>query len=298
MAIVNGKVADDDDVAVAVLKLASAEGGARVRVTSGAGDARRYAEDAAAEGADLVVVFGGDGTLNEVVSGLVSDAAGSFEGDLGVVPAGTANDYAMSAGIPADSPSRAVEALAEYRSVRLDVGRVSGDTSGIFVNVVTAGFGVEASSTPSDELKSVLGRLSYLVSGLARAGDAKVCRAQISAPGVDREFSFHVLAIGNGRYAGGGMPLCPEADPTDGEFDVTIVPEGIVGETLEDVVHEGLRNLAEAGVRFRAPWIEIRGEEPLQINLDGEPASGSRFRFEVQPRAVRVLLPEDSPMIE
>lgn len=297
MAIVNGKIADDHDVAVAVLELASGDGGATVRVTSGAGDARRFAEAAAAEGADLVVVFGGDGTVNEVVAGLVSDAAASFDGELGVVPGGTANDYATSAGIPVDSPSRAVEALAEYRSVCLDVGRVSGDVSGIFINVVTAGFGVEASSSASEELKAVLGRVSYVVSGLARAGEAKLRRARISAPGIDRELAFHVLAIGNGRYAGGGMPLCPKADPTDGEFDVTIVPEGIVGDTLAEIVHKGLRGIGEAGIRFRAPWIEIRGEKPLQINLDGEPASGTQFRFEVQPRAVRVLLPEDSPMI-
>ncbi len=298
MAVVNGKIAAKAEVAAAVLKLASAEGGARVRVTSGAGDARRFAEEAAAEGADLVVVFGGDGTLNEVASGLSSSTGDIFDGAIGVVPAGTANDYAASAGIPVDSPPRAVEALPDYRPVELDLGRVSGDADGVFVNVATAGFGVEASSTASEELKAVLGRVSYLVSGLASAGEAKPRLARISAPGFDRELSFHLLAIGNARYAGGGMPLCPEADPTDGQFDVTIVPEGTVGETLAEVVRNGLRGIGEAGIRFRAPWVEVQAEEPLQINLDGEPASGSRFRFEVRSRAVRVLLPPDSPMID
>ncbi|MFW6084264.1 MAG: lipid kinase YegS, partial [Gemmatimonadota bacterium] len=109
---------------------------------------------------------------------------------------------------------------------------------------------------------------------------------------------FHLLAIGNGRYAGGGMPLCPRADPTDGAFDVTIVPEGTVGETLAEVVRNGVKGIGEAGIRFRAPWVELRAEERLQINLDGEPASGARFRFEVLPGALRALLPGDSPIVE
>lgn len=298
LAIVNGKVAGKPDIATAVLELASLDGGAMVRVTAGPGDARRFAEEAAREGVDSIAIVGGDGTLNEVVSGLVADLDSSYEGELAVIPAGTANDYAAGAGIPPDAPIRAVRALADYRPVALDVGRVSGDASAFFINVATAGFGVEASSTASEELKAVLGRVSYLVTGLTSPGETEPRRARISAPGLDREVSFHLLAIGNGRYAGGGMALCPEADPTDGQFDVTIVPEGTVGETVAEVVRNGLRGIGEAGIRFRAPWVEVRGEEPLQVNLDGEPASGAHFRFEVIPEAVRVMLPADSPIVD
>lgn len=297
VAIVNGKVIEKPDVATAVLRLASLEGGARVRVTGGTGDARRFAREAGREGIESIAIFGGDGTLNEVVSGLVSDLDDSFEGELAVIPAGTANDYAAGAGIPLDSPIRAVEALADSRPLPLDVGRVTGDATAFFINVATAGFGVEASSSASEELKAVLGRVSYVVSGLASPGETEPRRARISAPGIDREVSFHLLAIGNGRYAGGGMALCPEADPTDGQFDVTIVPEGTVGETLAEVVRNGLRGIGDAGIRFRAPWVEVRAEEPLQVNLDGEPASGTELRFEVIPGAVRVLLPNDSPIL-
>ena len=297
VAIVNGKVIEKPEVATAVLQLASLEGGAKVRVTGGSGDARRFATEAGRDGIDSIAIFGGDGTLNEVVSGLVSDLEGSFGGELAVIPAGTANDYAAGAGIPVTSPLDAVEALADYRPLSLDVGRVSGDANAFFINVATAGFGVEASSSASEELKAVLGRVSYLVSGLASAGETRPRRARVSAPGIDREVSFHLLAIGNGRYAGGGMALCPEADPTDGQFDVTIVPEGTVGETVAEVVRNGLRGIGQAGIRFRAPWVEVRTEEPLQVNLDGEPASGTELRFEVIPGAVRVLLPHGSPIL-
>ncbi len=93
------------------------------------------------------------------------------------------------------------------------------------------------------------------------------------------------------------MPVCPDADPADGLFDVTIVPEGTVGATVAEIVRKGLEGVGDAGIRFRAPWLEIRAEGPLQINLDGEPASGEDFRFEARPDMLRVLLPPDSPLL-
>lgn len=305
--IVNGKVAEEAAVATAVDRLRADGVPTDVRITGGAGEARKFAAAAAEAGAAAVIVCGGDGTINEVVSGLVPARADTddadagtepaFGGALGVVPTGTANDFAACAGIPVGDPVAAAMALEQYEPALLDVGRVEGGADALFLNVATAGFGAEVSAEASEELKDVLGRVSYLVAGLASAGELRPREATITAPDFERRIAFYLLAIGNARCAGGGMPVCPDANPADGLFDVTIVPEGTVGATLGEIVRSGLEGVGEAGLRFRAPWVEVRSNEPLQVNLDGEPASGTRFRFDVLRRALRVLLPGESPLL-
>lgn len=296
VAIVNGKTADEPEVEAALELLLADDEPTDVRITRASDDARRFAREALDSVVGRIIVFGGDGTLNQVVTGLsASDADRPFAGVLGVVPTGTANDFATCAGIPAESPPEAVEALADYVSETLDLGRVSGAEEAIFLNVVTAGFGSEVSSETSEELKAVLGRLSYLVAGIASAGEFEPREATVVAPGFERRLAFYLLAIGNARCAGGGIPVCPDADPTDGMFDVTIIPVGTAGATAVEIVKKGLEGAGDAGVRLRVPWVEVRGDDALQINLDGEPASGTTFRFEIIPRAVQFLLPPDSP---
>lgn len=296
--IVNGKIAGEPDVKAALERLATI-GPVEIRVTEREGDARRYAGEAAEASAARVVAFGGDGTLNAVVSGLAPhDGPAAFSGDLGIVPTGTANDFATCAGISGDSPLEIVAALSGYRPVALDLGRVTlGDTQATFLNVATAGFGSEVSSDVPEALKAVLGRVAYLVAGIASADELEPREATIVGPGFDRRLAFFLLAIGNARCAGGGMPVCPDADPTDGLFDVTIVPEGTVGATVAEIVQKGLQGVGDAGIRLRVPWIEVRAEQPLQVNLDGEPSSATEFRFEVRPRVLKVLLPPDSPLL-
>jgi len=305
--IVNGKVAGEAAVATAVDRLRAGGVPTDVRITDGAGDARRFAREAAGADAAAVIACGGDGTINEVVSGLVpahddtadtdSSTGPAFGGVLGIVPTGTANDFAACAGIPVGDPVAAAMALEEYAAAVLDVGRVEGGVYALFLNVATAGFGAEVSAEASEELKNVLGRVSYLVAGLASAGELRPREATVIAPDLKRRIAFYLLAIGNARCAGGGMPVCPDANPADGLFDVTIIPEGTVGATLGEVVRSGLEGVGDAGQRFRAPWVEVHSDEPLQVNLDGEPASGIHFRFDVVPRALRVLLPRDSPLL-
>lgn len=295
--ILNGKTADEPEIRAALEELLADGIGSSIHITGGEGDAERFAADAARAGAEQLIAFGGDGTLNSVATGIdsVVAAGGSWSGVVGIVPTGTANDFATCAGIPTGTPSDAVIAMRDYRPVALDFGR---SDAGLFLNVVTAGFGSEVSASVSDKLKSVLGRISYLVAGAANVGDVEPRRARIRAPEFDRTIAFYLLAIGNGRCAGGGIPVCPDANPADGQFDVTIVPEGTVGRTVGEILDKGMWGLGDAGIRFRCPWLEIEADEPIQLNLDGEPATGTRFRFEVNPGALRVLLPPDCPMLQ
>lgn len=294
--ILNGKTADEPEIRAALEELLADGVRSAIHITGGEGDAERFAADAARAGAEQLIAFGGDGTLNRVATGIdsVVGAGGSWSGVVGIVPTGTANDFASCAGIPTETSSAAVIAMRDYRPVALDCGR---SDAGLFLNVVTAGFGSEVSSSVSDELKSVLGRISYLVAGAANVGEVQPRRARIRAPEFDQTIAFYLLAIGNGRCAGGGIPVCPDANPADGLFDVTIVPEGTVGSIVGEILDKGMEGLGDAGIRFRCPWLEIETDEPLQLNLDGEPSTGTRFRFEVNPGALRVLLPPDCPML-
>ena len=105
------------------------------------------------------------------------------------------------------------------------------------------------------------------------------------------------LGIGNGRQAGGGQVLCPEALVDDGLLDISILPAPteIVG-TLKSLMTEGW-GLDNLFVRARLPWVEIKAAEGLAINLDGEPLAGDAMRFAVRKGALKVHLPQGSPLL-
>lgn len=105
------------------------------------------------------------------------------------------------------------------------------------------------------------------------------------------------LGIGNGRQAGGGHQLCPEALADDGLLDVSILPapQEVVG-TLKGLM-EGGWGLDNLFVRARLPWVEIKSAEGLSINLDGEPMQSDSLRFSVRKAALKVHLPEGSPVL-
>ncbi|MNP23448.1 putative lipid kinase YegS [compost metagenome] len=105
------------------------------------------------------------------------------------------------------------------------------------------------------------------------------------------------LGIGNGRQAGGGHVLCPQAQVDDGLLDISILPapQEVVG-TLRSLLSDGL-GLENMFVRARLPWVEIKSAQGLDINLDGEPLQSDSLRFEVLAGALRVHLPADSPLL-
>lgn len=264
-----------------------------VRLTWESGHAALFTREGADDGR-TVVAAGGDGTMHEVADALVK---GGAKVPMGILPLGTANDFAASAGIPLDDPGRALRLALEGTAVRsVDVLGVGDKT---VVNLASAGPATRLTVETSDGLKRVLGSLSYAVSGITQIAAMEAQEGTVRGRDFEWNGRFLALAIGNGSQAGGGIVLCPDAVIDDGLLDVRVVPEGDgAGRLLLDsLLHGRDAVLEEASFGHRGAWVEIETTETLHVNLDGEPMEGTSFRFEVRKGALQLALPDESPLL-
>ena len=299
--ILNGKAAGNDAVRDAVSAARASGHPIEVRLTWEEGDALRYVREALAAGAVRVIAGGGDGTLRDVAAAL-ADAAGEADAlpVFGLLPLGTANDFATAAGVP-EALDEAFALATRGRAMAIDLLRITHDDGATWsLNLVSGGFGTEITVETREGLKKMLGGLAYLVTGIARMGRIDPVPVSLRGPGFEWEGDFIALGVGNGRQAGGGQALCPDAQVDDGLLDVTVVPqlEGEVAATVGTLVGSGKdAALDRVATRARLPWVGITTPQPLMLNIDGEPVTGTRFRIDCVPRRLRVVLPEDSPLL-
>jgi diacylglycerol kinase (ATP) len=259
--------------------------------TGGAGDAREAAQD---WNDGLLVVVGGDGTVNEVINGL--GRAGFPDGvTLAVVPMGTGNDLAATLAIPGGSDG-AREAIREGRVRTLDVARARSEGVGerFFINVATGGLGAETSSLADEEMKSRWGKLAYFRASLETANKFEVREVKVTLDGEERGLRAVNIAVGNCRYAGGGWLAAPRANPEDGLLDFVAIEDVGLKETLALAPAALARSdyLEKDGV-YSARARKIRVEtEPggLDFTVDGEIIGDEPVEFEVIPRALNVVV--------
>ncbi|MBT8470706.1 MAG: lipid kinase YegS [Myxococcales bacterium] len=292
--ILHGKQAANQELRDAVAAVREDGHQIEVRVTWEAGDAGLFAAQAAKEGVDTVIAGGGDGTVNEVLNGLVQVEGGSSA--LGVIPLGTANDFARSAGIPLQLEG-ALRVAVETEPVAVDVGR-SGDRA--FMNVATGGFGTEVTVNTNPKLKRLLGGAAYFITGLGRFSELEPVPIRLRGPDLDWEGKLLVLAVGNARQAGGGHVLCPDAVLDDGLLDIGVlpdVPEDQQSEAISALMTHGMQAVKDAALYWRVPWVEIEAPKGIYVNLDGEPTHATHHRFEVEPRRLKLHLPESTSLL-
>ena len=248
-------------------------------------------------GVGVVIAGGGDGTVNEVVAGLIAaPQADRRTAELAILPLGTANDLAHACGIPLD-PLDALRLAASGPGVAVDVGRANGK---YFLNVATGGFGTQVTVATPNDLKKILGGAAYFLTGLTHFTSIRAARGRLTGPDFHWEGAFLVLAVGNGRQAGGGHQLCPQALLNDGLLDVRLLPHLSNDEfpaALAALLREGLDAVQQRLVSVRLPWLEIETDDPMQINLDGEPIASTHFRFEIMPHRLTMKLPAECPLL-
>jgi lipid kinase YegS len=291
--ILHGKAAGDSRLRSAVAVLRREGHVVQVRVTWEPGDAARLtAEAVAAAGRgeiDGIVAGGGDGTINEVFA--AAFAAGLPEGcSLGLLPLGTANDFARSAGIPTTDLTAALRIAASAPARAIDAGLLDGR---LFVNLVSGGFGSRVTVETDPKLKKRLGGLAYALTGIAHFAELSQTEGAFRAEGFSWEGRFLALAIGNGRSAGGGIPLCPDARLDDGLLDLMILPALEREARLDAFAHllrEGAEGVRARLITTRSSWIEYVSAQDLNVNLDGEPTVSKRFRAEARRRVLPVRL--------
>ena len=299
--VLNGKSAGDEALRAAVATMRDRGIRIDVRVTWEDGDATRIVGEAIAAGAHAVIAAGGDGTLSEVATALaLREAPADALPALALVPLGTANDFATAAGMPVDALD-ALALVADGTPQPIDLLELrANDTAHWAVNLASAGFGTQATVETPEGMKKLLGGLAYLLTGLSKLGRIEPIQASLRGPGFAWQGGFIALGIGNGRQAGGGQALCPDARVDDGLLDVTVVPElsGEMAATLGTVVSEGkAAALDRVATRVQLPWVEVEAAAPMAFNLDGEPVEATGFRFDCVPRRVRMHLPADCPLL-
>jgi diacylglycerol kinase (ATP) len=254
--------------------------------------------EAAAEWREgLLLVAGGDGTINDAVNGL--GRAGFPEGvALGILPAGTGNDLAATLAIP-DVPELAEDVIRQKRERRLDVARVRSEGVGerFFINVATGGLGAEISDANDEELKKRWGKLSYLRASLEVARNFEVRELTLYLDGEERRVRAVNIAVGNCRYTGGGWPATPKANPEDGLLDVVVIETLGAGELfdLAPAILAESSYLGKEGVLFeRAKEIRVETQPPgLEFTADGEVIGNEPAQFSVLPQALKVIVGPD-----
>ncbi len=288
--ILNGKGAGSPEVRAAVVAARAQGHDLKVRVTWEAGDAGRHVQEAAAAGATTVIAGGGDGTINEMVTALLRLPLARRPA-LGILPLGTANDFAHGAGIPMEA-APALELALQGRLRSIDAVTVN---ERAFLNMATGGFGAQLTVETPEEQKAWLGGFAYLLTGLTRFPGITAQAGHISGPDFEWSGRFLVLAIGNGRQAGGGHRLCPGALLDNGLLDVRIIAGGEILPVLMARLLEG--EDGDSVIKARLPWLMLETPEEIHLNLDGEPMSGRKFHFAVQAAALRCRLPDDCPLL-
>jgi len=265
----------------------------RVVRTAHPGHATEIARDALARGERYLVAAGGDGTVHEVVNGMLDDgqpvAAGAV---LGVVAAGSGCDFVRSFNLPGDT-LQAARHLAGDRVRPIDVGRVTftdgpAETTRYFANIAEAGLG-GAVVARTARLPASLGSARYLAGFWLTLPSFRPATVRLDADGHAYQWRAQNVVVANGRFYGGGMQISPKSEPDDGALDVLVMvgPKSDAFTMLPKVyrgAHLPHRDIAE----LRASRVRVEADPPFLIEADGETLGTTPATFEIIRAPIRL----------
>ncbi|MGH3073209.1 MAG: diacylglycerol/lipid kinase family protein [Gaiellaceae bacterium] len=259
-----------------------------------AGQLGELAREAVEGGASLLVVVGGDGSVNEVANGIV----GREDVEVAVIPRGTGWDFVRTYEIP-HKLDGAIDVALTGRARTIDLGRASyrawdgTEAATHFTNVASAGMSGAIAQRANETTKALGGKVSYLWATFAVFAKWQNSELRVTVDGESRVGRMHDVVVANGKTFGGGMIICPDAEPDDGVFDVltigdltkrdllTTLPKTFWGKHLPHPKAELLRGAV----------VTVDADVPLPIELDGEQPGTTPVRFEIVPRALRLRVP-------
>ena len=261
-------------------------------------DATRLASEAARAGRPLIVAFGGDGTISEVADGVLKAGAGKTT-DIGLIPRGTGGDFRRSIEVPSDL-REAARHLREAPARVIDAGRVTFvDNDGApatrhFINVASFGFSSAVASRTNASSKKLGGRIAFFSATMRSLVTYDNTDVWLTLDGGERQrHRVLMAAVGNGRFFGGGMKICPGAKLDSGTLDLVILGDFTRLRVVTQIsrVYSGdhltLEEVSAATVRtLEAAAVDAEAKVPIE--LDGETPGYLPAKFEVLPGALRV----------
>jgi len=259
------------------------------------GHLAELAREAALDGAELLVVVGGDGSVNEVVNGL---AGLGRQPEVAVVPRGTGWDFSRTFGIPRETDD-AVQVALEGDVRTIDLGRASyrawdgSDATAWFANVASAGMSGAIAKRANETTKALGGKASYLWATFAVFSGWEATEIEVAVDGERRAGPMFDVVVANGRFFGGGLEICPEAEPDDGLFDVLTIGDVTKRDLVQTMpkMYRGTHLPHPKAELLRGSSVTVTSETPLPIELDGEQPGTTPATFEVSAGALRLRVP-------
>ena len=271
-----------------LVKLEQAGFETSVHETTEKGNATKAATLAAERRFDTIVVAGGDGTINEVVTGL---AESDYRPRVGIVPAGTTNDFARALHIP-KSVDKAVDIIVAGQTKKLDIGKVN---QHYFVNISGGGKLTEVSYEVPSKLKTMIGQLAYIIKGAELLPRLRPIHTRIEYDGELFEGEIMMFLVANTNSVGGFEKLAPDAEMDDGVFDLLVLKKANIAELLRAIT------AATRGAHFddpnvlyvQAKSIRVETDEKMQLNIDGEYGGDLPGVFTNLKQHIEYYLPTD-----
>ena len=257
------------------------------------GHLTELARKAVGEGADLLVVVGGDGAFHEVVNGIVGSDV-----ELALMMRGTGMDFPRTYGIPTKTEEAAAVAV-NGATREIDLGKVTyrswagGEAVEHFGNIASAGMSAAVARRANSKSKAMGGKASFFVALVEVFFAWRNVEMRVRVGDEERSGKINNTVVANGQYHGGGMWLAPEARPDDGLFDVLVFGDLTKTDFIRNVgkIYKGTHLTHPKIEQLRGPVVEIDADEPLPVELDGEQPGTTPARFEIVPRALRVRVP-------
>jgi diacylglycerol kinase (ATP) len=234
--------------------------------TTGEGDATKAARIAVERRFDLIIIAGGDGTINEAISGI---AEAEYRPKVGIIPAGTTNDFARALAIPRDIQKAVDIILAENNVKSLDIGKVN---EHYFVNIAGGGDLTELTYEVPSRMKAIIGQLAYYIKGIEMLPSLRPVHTRIEYDEHVFEGDIMLFLVANTNSVGGFEKLAPDALIDDGYFDLLILKKTNLAEFLR-VATAGIRgnHIEDDNLIYtQARRIKVTPKEKMLLNVDGE----------------------------